>query len=295
MTILDATIKENAAILAAELAANKTVTIGSLNGTGNAWDILVQPTPEMVIATVGTPPGGHWETTTIRNAQTIERDQGEGGYNDLVTMGPVVNINWVADPVIPSQPYTPAIPMTEIAAMTSSNTDEAILPHAAGYTVVGVPIIKKTISFKTTETISHKVTKISYMRKRLIEFVIDGLRPYARHYISFDDVRIDAYATTIDHPYTFGNKLVADASGKLVGLIRIPPNTFKCGEHVITISDANLPGDSEISIAEAIYIAKGLLDTSSRVYKTTKTVTMRASIDYSYVKNPPYVYEGGNC
>lgn len=290
MAVLDTTAKEKAAILAKELAATKSITIGSLNGTGNAWDSLVQPTPEMVIAAVGTPPGGHWETVTIRPAGTITRDASDAGYDGLVTMGPVVNINWVADPAIPAQPYKPSIPPSEIAAMTASNLDEAILPPAAGFKVVSVPITKDTITFTTTESLSHTITTIPYMRQKLIEFVAEGLRPYARHYISFDDVRIDAYATTVNDPYTFGNKLVADASGKIVGLIRIPPNTFRCGQHTITISDVNDPQtDIESSVAKAIFIAKGTLDTTTKTYTTTKNVVPRTSLDYSYEKLPPPV------
>lgn len=284
MTILDVSVKENAAKLAIELAKTKSVTLGSLNGTTNAWDDLTVPTPEMVIALAGSPPGGHWETEIIKPALEMERDS---DFHERITLGPVVNIYWVANPPIPAQPYVPSIPPAEIAAMTSSNSNEAILPPAAGYKVVAVPITKKTIDFQTTEKVSHKVTMIPYMRQTLIEFVVDGLRPFARHYISFDDTRVDQYSTSVDNPYTFGNKLVADATGQLVGIIRIPPNTFKCGEHTIKVSDANLDSDIEISLAKAYFIAKGSLDVVTTTYKTTKVVTTRRSIDYQYEQLPP--------
>lgn len=284
MTLLDVSVKENATKLAIELAKTKSVTLGSLNGTTNAWDDLTIPTPEMVIALAGSPPGGHWETEIIRPALEMERDS---DFHERVTLGPVVNIYWVADPAIPAKPFVPVIPPEEIAAMTTSNANEAILPPAAGYKVVAVPITKKTIDFQTTEKVSHKVTKIPYMRQTLIEFVVDGLRPYARHYISFDDTRVDEHSTSVDNPYTFGNKLVADATGQLVGVIRIPPNTFKCGEHTIKLSDVNLDTDVETSSAKAYFIAKGTLDVATTTYKTKKVVTKRQSIDWQLFILPP--------
>jgi len=142
------------------------------------------------------------------------------------------------------------------------------------------------------------------MRQQFIEFVVDGLRPYARHYISFDDVRIDAHATSVADPYTFGNKLVADVNGKLVGLIRVPPNTFSCGQHTIVITDVNDPVvDVETSVAHAIFVANGFLDTTQHTFTTTKNVTTRTSAVYSYEKLPPPPapvvpstrFRAGNC
>lgn len=284
------TQQEELVKLAIELSANKHITLTDLNGT-SVWGSTNRPTPEMIIAAVGTPPGGYWKVTTVEPSGSLTRD-GQNHPNALITAQ--ISINWVDTPAIPAQPYVPSLPAAVIAAQTASNTD-VVLQEQNGYNIVSTEVTRQTVSFEATKAISHAVTSVPYMRQKLVEFIVEGLRPLARHYISFDTTRIDSHATSINSPYTFGNALIADSSGRLAGIIRIPPNTFLCGEHVITLTDVNNPDtDIETSSAQAVYVARGFLDTSTNVYSVTKKLTSRAAIQQTYVAIPKKIkFSGG--
>ena len=153
---------------------------------------------------------------------------------------------------------------------------------------------------------SIATTLIPYVRQNVITFAANSLKPFTRIYVYFDKKVVNAYVTpastgavgttyenfsTIATPVA-GSVLVTDSVGNCEGSFTIPnPMTsgnpqFKTGdiEFILTSNVNNAQvGDGENDIvaretyADAVYSAKGILDTQQETIISTRNAIVRTA------------------
>jgi hypothetical protein len=153
---------------------------------------------------------------------------------------------------------------------------------------------------------SIATTLIPYVRQNVIKFAANSLKPFTRIYVYFDKKLVNAYVTpsstgavgttyenfsNIATPVT-GSVLITDSVGNCAGRFIIPdPMTsgnpqFKTGdiEFILTSNVNNAQvGDGENNIvaretyAEAVYSAKGILDTQQETIISTRNAIVRTT------------------
>jgi hypothetical protein len=153
---------------------------------------------------------------------------------------------------------------------------------------------------------SIATTLIPYVRQNVITFAANSLKPFTRIYVYFDKKLVNAYVTpsstgavgttyenfsNIATPVT-GSVLITDSVGNCAGRFIIPdPMTsgnpqFKTGdiEFILTSNVNNAQvGDGENNIvaretyAEAVYSAKGILDTQQETIISTRNAIVRTT------------------
>ena len=127
---------------------------------------------------------------------------------------------------------------------------------------------------------------IPFVRPRNITFTAQGMKPNTRIYVFFDGQDVNSFVTPASTTYTSsivaaGSPLVSTASGKLEGTFAIPDHRFagqesnprfRTGEVAfrLTSSSTNDRSSSPDTEADAIYFAKGTLETEQETIIATR-------------------------
>ena len=136
-----------------------------------------------------------------------------------------------------------------------------------------------------TQSIGPKVVDVSvvpFMRSRLIEVTIDGMKPNARVYAFFDGEDVNAYCAEVSaftaanlRAPSYGSAMTTDSTGSLLAVFRIPNDTtlrFRTGLKVLKFTDSITNVTTDVSsAASANYNATGLLQTTENTIISTRT------------------------
>ena len=143
-------------------------------------------------------------------------------------------------------------------------------------------------STNNTVTVGNFVTDVAiqpYIAQIIVAFFAYNMRPKQRVHIFFDGVNVDQYcapgivpaqiADTSDYNSIkvnggYGDPIVTDAFGQVVGWFNIPAATFKTGDRVLTIADA----DSIIKGSDAITTSASATFTASNLSVTKQLTTL---------------------
>jgi hypothetical protein len=133
------------------------------------------------------------------------------------------------------------------------------------------------------------VNLIPFMRSRVINFTVTGMKPSTRVYAFFDSEDVNAYVTPTDSSFvptaSEGSNLVTDANGVLYGNFRIPNNDtlrFRVGTLLFKLVDSATGSEDTTATttwASANYSASGL----SQVVQDTVIGTRNVSIEFNTV------------
>lgn len=122
---------------------------------------------------------------------------------------------------------------------------------------------------------------IPLMRSRVVRFTVTGSKPSTRYFPMFDNMDVSGLCRPINPTTmvagTYGQPLVSDLMGVLVGDFEIPPSTFSTGTKTFTIADVNLviyPNVGTEVIANANYTSTGVLRTMQEIIDITNTTTL---------------------
>lgn len=135
----------------------------------------------------------------------------------------------------------------------------------------------------TSQTVTNRLlgtSVIPYMRSRIVRFVVKGMKPDTRYYASFDAVDVNRFCrpvnTRTNSLGSWGQALISDAMGNLVGDFNIPPAQFSTGSKTFSLSDVNVliaPDVGTECEAYATYMAHGTLKTMQEVIDITNRTT----------------------
>ena len=130
----------------------------------------------------------------------------------------------------------------------------------------------------TTRVIRSAI--IPLMRSREVEFTMTGAKPTTRYWARFDNTAVShmcaPYNPTTQVRGSWGEPLVADAMGKVVGIFRIPSNTFMNGERIFELSDidkAEADFMFEECLGTAVYKSNGVTQTMQQTVNQVNTIT----------------------
>lgn len=133
-----------------------------------------------------------------------------------------------------------------------------------------------TTTTREIQSVTTQNSVVPFIRSRLISFNVVNLKPQSRVYVKFDGVDISQFAGPTEG--TIGQPLITSGGGTLSGVFRIPNDDsikFRTGQRRVIISDK--PGNTEdfdSSIADAVYVANGTLQTTTNTFLNTRnTVT----------------------
>lgn len=122
---------------------------------------------------------------------------------------------------------------------------------------------------------------IPIMRSKTIRFTVTGSKPNTRYWPTFDAVDVSSLCRPVNPTTmiagTYGQEIISDAMGMLVGDFQLPPNTFTTGTKTFTIADINLimfPDAGTECIANANYTSNGVLRTMQEVVDIVNTTTV---------------------
>lgn len=176
--------------------------------------------------------------------------------------------------------------------------------------------------FSTPVNLGSRIIDISaaeFIRSRDVEFSARAFMPFARLYPFFDNVDVSAECKIVGG--AFGDPLLCDAKGRLLGTFKIP-NTpgkrFKTGDRVfrLTTSPINQLNPPAASSGEGKYTARGWVDIqqtttqSTRLFKTDRgssptdrDIALQSSEVFSAGSACPrdpiaqsfFVYDTGGC
>lgn len=129
---------------------------------------------------------------------------------------------------------------------------------------------------------------IPLMRSREVQFTMVSGKPSTRYWVRFDNQDVTMHCC----PYnpltqvrgTFGEALVSDPMGKLTGIFKIPPGTFKTGERILEVSDVDMsttPDALPQCVGTATYTANGTLQTMQEIVNTVNTTTNNTHTTYT--------------
>ncbi len=178
---------------------------------------------------------------------------------------------------------------------------------------VNVIVSDKVIDEVIGERILN-VAMLPFIRSRIINIKARGLRPNSNVYLFFagdqmaDYVREEPYVAYSDTTKDYGNTLrgltehvdgsaalTTDASGAVNISFQLPNNDtyrYRAGTHEIKIMDASVNQESVSgTIARAIYVAQGYLDTVHQDIKATRMLEVEGNQIVTY---RPVVYQGGD-
>jgi hypothetical protein len=135
----------------------------------------------------------------------------------------------------------------------------------------------------STQTIGNFVTDVSaqpFIAPTIIGFYAYNMRPGQRYYIFFDSINVSQYCrpaallpnttlatlntadpSQLAHLDTWGQPILSDAQGHVVGQFSIPGATFRTGERILEIADVDnivLGNDALTSKAAASFTASNL-------------------------------------
>ena len=191
--------------------------------------------------------------------------------------------------------------------------------HSSGY--ITRKTVNKVISEKIVEeVIGERVLQsaiLPFIRSRIIEMKVDGLRPNTNVFLFMNNRPMAEFVrqTSSFTPYAettvdFGNTLkgqtthkdgktalTTDAAGSITISFQVPhsgEDKFRCGTHEIKLLDVT-KGDREDkagSIARAIYVSTGYLDTVHQDVESTRVLEIEGSTAVTD-NTPTYSYSGG--
>jgi len=205
----------------------------------------------------------HVDVTRSPEAQIqIDVDTASGAVALLEELNKVVPIQSTEETVIAESENTSLV-STVTTDRTTTQTFETVTQQTIRQTTTGVGVSSKTTSKKVGEFVTN-IAFQPYIPGVDIFFVALGLRPNLRHYVYFDDApvsgdcapatitnTIDATRDELDvlssdnarqmmqRSNEFGSQLVANTSGGLAGVFRIPGGTFFAGERKFAIADVS--------------------------------------------------------
>lgn len=133
-----------------------------------------------------------------------------------------------------------------------------------------------------------------YMRAREVAFVATGLKPNTKMYFFFDDENVSEYCAPgelsgvssveegqehriVTRTADFGEDILSDDNGNVIGMFRIPASSFRTGERLFQItdvSDLDTGFDAALTSAKAVYTASSLALTTQNITLTTATPTI---------------------
>jgi Domain of unknown function (DUF4815) len=121
-------------------------------------------------------------------------------------------------------------------------------------------------------------TVIPFMRSRVVRFSIKASKPNTRYFVTFDAKDVNALCRPVNTLTlvngSFGEALVSDSLGNLIGDFEIPPNTFSTGAKTLALSDIEVlkfPDAGTECEASATYTANGSLRTMQEVIDITNS------------------------
>ena len=138
-----------------------------------------------------------------------------------------------------------------------------------------------------------------YMRSRVVAFVCYNMKPRTTLHAFFDDVNVDEYcapgelsgATNITDGHedaivtrtgNFGDALVADETGFICGVFKIPANTFRTGDRLFQLTNVDdlVTGiDAKITLGKAKYSADNVTVTRGSTTLSLRQPQMSVTSD----------------
>ena len=142
-------------------------------------------------------------------------------------------------------------------------------------------VIQENIETQSLGTFVTNTNLQPYMRSRVIEIEIRGMKPGARLYTFFDNVDVSAYVTPTDLGFTptgaEGSALFVDSAGRVHALFRIPNDEnlrFTVGNKMVRLTDSPTNEDDiglVTTSAESQYSAGGQAQTIQESRMTVRS------------------------
>jgi hypothetical protein len=170
------------------------------------------------------------------------------------------------------------------SSRTGERTTEQITVETIGRDIV------------TTQNFGDNITDVTLMpfiRSRVVAFIATNLKPNTTLHVHFDGVNVDASCAPATESGLslsdvvvgreneiavrsgdYGDPLVSDSNGKLVGVFRIPDGEFRVGERsfrINNVTDLVTGTDAILTEASATYVASSLAITSEPQQLVTTT------------------------
>lgn len=139
-----------------------------------------------------------------------------------------------------------------VTTTTKTNWIQDVGQRRSGTTMQVVPgTITKSIGDKVIDT-----SFIPWMREKEVKFKADGLKPSIQLRATFDTVEVTEHCKPEGGAY--GDNLMTDEAGSIVGTFKIPEGTFRTGARIFRLEDDE---NQPTTAAEFTFQATGLLET----------------------------------
>lgn len=195
---------------------------------------------------------GEWETISTNVSTDVETSEAEntGGDGKLYS--------------------------TSTDTTTTTTTTTETLQQITGY---GITVNSETESYDTGNYITN-FTINPYMRSRLVAFISNNVKPNTLVYPFFDNVNVSEHCAPgeitgseillkdyeagkedkiVQRIGRWGEPLRSNSKGSVIGVFRIPANTFRVGEREFVLADVPDLGISQpITISKANYVAENI-------------------------------------
>lgn len=136
------------------------------------------------------------------------------------------------------------------------------------------------------------VSIVPYIRQQVISFVANNLKPNTKLHCFFDKINVDAHVapgtisvskvsdTSFESKPNYlvtptaglGTQLVANSTGGVAGVFRIPDGVFRTGDRdflITNVDDLDAGADAQITLAQATFSASSLSVTKAPLTMTT--------------------------
>lgn len=151
----------------------------------------------------------------------------------------------------------------------------------------------RTVNVTTSQTVSTSAEEVGrrnrlvgesiipMMRSNTIRFFAKGMKPDTRYYAVFDGVSVDEFCRPVNLSTlvtgAYGDELVADGMGAIMGDFQIPHNRFSTGQKTLTLVDFDIVSNPEAGtecVATSVYTANGVLRTMQEIIDILNTTTV---------------------
>lgn len=146
----------------------------------------------------------------------------------------------------------------------------------AGTSTTQTVTTTQTVS-RLTRILGHSVSP--FMRSKTVRFNVKGSKPNTRYWASFDSVDVNQYCRPVQangNVGRWGEALVSDAMGNLMGEFQIPAETFATGKKTFALADVDLkkfPDTATDCETAATYEAMGTTTTMQETIDVTNSIT----------------------
>lgn len=132
---------------------------------------------------------------------------------------------------------------------------------------------------------------VPYIRPQVLVASVNGIKPYAKYKVFFDNIDMSAYVRPITYQeyinyntlspiFSVGDDLLANAEGQLWFRLTLPDSDslrFTVGSKVLKITDSMTNTSEETSYASKTFFAQGMIETKQETILSTRQVDVRTT------------------